>query len=83
MPSIADRRNFLEIHDAANKVIQRLRVFNGPREAAREIEIEFADGTELSIEIHAQTAVLIRLCNVEGGDFHVIQEYANTPDQSR
>jgi hypothetical protein len=83
MASIAGERNFLEIHEAANKVIQCLRVFNDPRDAAREVEIEFADGTELSIEIQTQTVILTRLCRLEDGDFDVIKEYANTPDQSR
>jgi hypothetical protein len=74
---------FLEIHEAVNKVIQCLRVFNDSNGTAREIEIEFADGTELSIEIQAQTEITTRLCSTQDGDFRVIQEYANRPNESQ
>ena len=83
MESIAGTGNFVEIHEAANKMIKCLRIFNDPKEAAREIEIEFVDGTELSIEIHSQTTVLTRLCNLEGGDFLVTYESAVGPAQVR
>jgi hypothetical protein len=75
--NVADKGNFVEIHEVVNKVIQCLRVFNDPKGTAREIEIEFADGTELSIEIQAQTEITTRLCSTQDGDFRIIQEYAN------
>jgi hypothetical protein len=75
--------NFVEIHEAKKKVIQCLRVFHDPKGTAREIEIELTDGTELSIEIHAQTEVTTRFCSTQDGDFRVIQEYATRPNQSQ
>lgn len=72
-------RNFLIIPEAANKVIQCLRVFHDSRDNSREIEIEFADGTELSIEVQAKTAVIARLVSLENGDCETLKEYSDEP----
>ncbi|HEY0758749.1 MAG TPA: hypothetical protein VGD59_05790 [Acidisarcina sp.] len=72
-----DESNFLVIPEVTNKVIQRLRVFHDPRDNSREVEIEFADGTELSIEVQVGTSVVARLSSTDKGAYETLNEYSD------
>lgn len=69
-------RPFLELPEAAAKVIQTLRVYDDPPHG-REILIEFSDGTSLSIDLHSAISIHAKHYREVNGALETLHEHTS------
>ena len=67
-------RSFLDLPEAADKVIRSLRVYDDPP-YGREVHIVFTDGTQISIDVSVETAVNARHYRGDKGDLEILHEH--------
>lgn len=67
-------RPFLELPEAAEKVIRSLRVYDDPP-YGREVHIALTDGTQISIDLAVETAVHTKHYRGDKGDLEVLHEH--------
>lgn len=67
-------RPFLELPEAADKVIRSLRVYDDPP-YGREVHIVFTDGTQISIDLAVETTLSARHYRGDKGNLEVLQEH--------
>lgn len=67
-------RPFMELPEAANKVIRCLRVYDDPP-YGREVHIEFDDGTQISIDLAVETAVHAKHYRDSQGNLEMLHEH--------
>jgi hypothetical protein len=67
-------RPYLELPEAAEKVIQTLRVYDDPP-YGREVHIAFRDGTQISIDLVVETAVHAKYYRERVADLELLLEH--------
>ena len=67
-------RPYLDLPEAASKVIQTLRVYDDPPHG-REILIEFTDGTSLSIDLQSSISIHAKHYREVNGALETLQEH--------
>jgi hypothetical protein len=67
-------RPFLELPEAADKVIRNLRIYDDPP-YGREVHIVFTDDTQISIDLAVETTVSARHYRSDKANLEVLQEH--------
>ncbi len=74
-------RPYLELPEAANLIVQTLRVYDDPL-YGREVHLAFTDGTQISIDLEVETVVKARHYRGDrGGDLDILHEHRERPIQ--